>query len=496
MANCWKHGDYEGWECPTCAQVEATLKAGEEAAEAAREAGDQAAEAAREAADRAAEATYTAALESQIQGAIQHEETIEAQRETVRQHALLARDGWKLEVQSKVQRGLELLNNKMPSEASAVLGSAIATDPANMYGHLYLALSHLLMGKGNSEEAGRHRKLWAAHLTKAVQLLGTSDYSDLHAHAELARCFWIPDDDEHGLPETSAARALLHQKISTYISQFSVDEIFVDKDRCFLMAYVDDGWTIFLPEVVEAVQPNLLRADYVKAALERGAADSAALASARIWKNGAETWKPGNVRWMEGALCAYEVKQKAGLGTPKESVQAIEQWNIDTQAALFERLPADSETLQGLVSEDAWASFKGDLLALYDRLRIALYNRLDRLASERAPKYSKYGLGTGCGLAVGALFFGLLLGVLVTLPQTNQRVVEETFTLFGCASLLFAPLFALVLVKILNASRRRSNLEEAIREARAGQQNLEISIGYGGPSTTLAPNHSVSSPGV
>jgi hypothetical protein len=184
MTRCWNgHGEYNGYECPTCAQIKAT-----------REAGEAVAGAARDAADRAEQAAALQLAQAQELARAQYG-TQEAIHRAAEQNQLLARDGWKLQVESKVQRALELLNNDMFPESSSVLRDALATDPGNLFAHIYLAVSEL--------RSGNFDEYWL-HLQKGIQLLGTNDYSTVAPYRETTRIFFVPSPDE----ENSAFRRL------------------------------------------------------------------------------------------------------------------------------------------------------------------------------------------------------------------------------------------------------------------------------------------------
>src|SRR3954454_18042105 len=256
MTRCWNgHGEYDGYECPTCAQINAT-----------REAGENAAETARDAADRA---EYSAALQlakAQRLADAQYE-TQEAIHRAADQNHLLARDGWKLQVVSKVQRGLELLNNDMFEEASSILRNALATDPGNLFAHIYLALAE--------RSSGNPAEYWL-HLQKGAQLLGTSDYSSVAAYRETITAFSIPSGYEKDA-NVVTLRDVLFKKLRAYFVRCPADS-----DISLLKAIIQKKWDEIARLGVGVIDTRQLSLDFVRMSMKQGCDDTAALAAEKL----------------------------------------------------------------------------------------------------------------------------------------------------------------------------------------------------------------------
>jgi hypothetical protein len=334
MPKCWNgHGEYDGHECPTCAQIDATKRAGEMVAKATREAADREERSAQHRAEQSAHA---------------HQEALHAQYGTqaaihraAEQNELLARDGWKLQVESKVQRALELLNNDMFAESSSILRDALATDPGNLFVHLYLAVGE--------RSSGKPKEYWV-HLQKAIQLLGTTDYSTVVPYSETMKVFLVQaPNDETG--EFRGLRELLFKKLRAFLQNQPSDI-----DIQFLDTTIDRGWDEIARLSVDAIDPGQLSLKYVQTSLDHECYDTAAFIAQRIVEVAAARIDPST--WLQGALTMWQIKHRVNRGTPEKSVRLLARWNIEQVADVL-----DNSLLIEIRSSDPFRRLHGYPLA-------------------------------------------------------------------------------------------------------------------------------------
>ncbi len=172
MSRCLKCGNYySGWDCPVCAQVDATNRQTEAIERAEKARAEQADEAARRLEEREDEQRREsererewreeqAAIEREIardeaeRRAAQMEEmtrrAVEEQRLIAQEEACererIAATGWQLQAQAKVDRAAELLNAGLYSDAIALLADAMRQDPGNSMAHLEAGEAYLRLG--------------------------------------------------------------------------------------------------------------------------------------------------------------------------------------------------------------------------------------------------------------------------------------------------------------------------------------------------------------
>ena len=281
MYECSRHGPYSGMECPTCSLESATYEAAAITAAATAEAAAIQAEEIR----RAAEETLAAQYETQ-----------QAIESSIRENRRLAEDGWKLEVQSKVRRSVELLNAKLYADAGELLRSALQQDPGNLYGHLYLAVA----------EVAQERPLnYVLEMTKAIQLLGSPEHrsSDNYRHV----MEWFTSDADDNLVRAIAEKV---------ISLAERDAVQIDQD--LLLEIADHGWTDLTKTVAPCILPAKCSWGLVKGLLERNCADAAWSAARRMVEAGGSA--ADVPMWLQGALSIWEVKHASGLGEPMNNV--------------------------------------------------------------------------------------------------------------------------------------------------------------------------------
>ncbi|HEV7425732.1 MAG TPA: hypothetical protein VGQ46_05145 [Thermoanaerobaculia bacterium] len=456
MSHCWNgHGDYDGYECPTCAQIEATREAGETAAEAARDAADRAE---RSAALQLAEAQRLAEQAEQA-----HREALQAQYETQEaiqrasdQNRRLVRDGWKLQVESKVQRAVELLNNDMSSESAAILRDALAADPGNLFVHIYLALAEL--------QGGNAADYWL-HLQKGIQLLGTSDYSTVLAYRETTKVFVVPSAGDEETNESRQIRELLFKKLRTYLTSQPGDI-----DMHLLEAIAEKGWDDLARLSVAAIDPSRLSLAYVETALDHHCNEAALFAASVMVESGAA--KKDAPTWLQGALTAWQVKHRIGLGAPENSLRLLAAWNIDEVGGLIELFASNYDAMKRSFTEPAWTSFGAQFKSYYKDIRKTVYEHIDRKARAISESSQFSGAGIGCLLAFVTFF---LLAIVANVLHTSESgpfiifiVLAATVAGFGGA-------------KLQKTSNRQKVFNERQSHFRSLQEQIERAIGFMAP---------------
>jgi len=452
MSRCWSHGDYDGYECPTCAQIEATQEAGEAAAEATRDAADRAEQSA---ALQLAEAQRLAEQAEQA-----HQEALQAQYETQEaiqrasdQNRRLVRDGWKLQVESKVQRAVELLNNDMYSEAAAILRDALAADPGNLFVHIYLALA----------------EYWS-HLQKGIQLLGTSDYSTVLAFRETTKIFLVPSAGDEEMAQPRHVRDLLFKKLRTYLSSRPTDI-----DMHLLQAIAEKGWDEMGRLSVAAIDPSRLSLAFVETALNHGCNETALYAATAMVESGATTKDAPT--WLQGALTAWQVKHRIGLGAPENSLRLLAGWNIEEVGGLTELFASNYDAMKQSFSEPGWTSFVTQFRSYYHDIRKAIYDHIDRRARASSEASQKSGAGLGCAVALVTFF---ALAIITSAIHPRDPGPLSVFILIG------AIVAGVLGAKLQKDSARQKVFSEHQNRLRLSQQQVEHAIGFMGPAPTLS----------
>jgi hypothetical protein len=417
--------------------------------EATREAGEKAADAARDAADRADHAAARQLAQAQRLADAQYE-TQEAIHRAADQNHLLARDGWKLQVTSKVQRGLELLNNDMFEEASSILRNALATDPGNLFAHIYLALAE--RSSGNSAE------YWL-HLQKGAQLLGTIDYSTLGAYRETLAAFSVPSGQEKD-PKVLILRDVFFKRLQAYFASRPSD-----LDIPLLQEIVDRGWDDIARLGVDVIDARRLSLQFVQIVMKQDCYETAALAAEKLVEVAAT--RKDISAWLQCSLTAWQIKRNAGRGTPEKGVRFLTGWKIEEVATLLDEFVTQRDTMSRSFSEAAWVSLASALRSYYRQVREAMYEYLDRTARARSASTPTNAVIVGVASAIITLL--VLAGISALFDATQAFVFLIVGVAFGAG---------VVATNLRGTSARTKAFTEHQTHLRALQLRIERAIGF------------------
>jgi hypothetical protein len=437
LSRCWNHGEYDGYECPTCAQIKAT---------------EAVAEATRNAADRE---ERSAALQIAQAQRLEHAQygTQDAIHRAAEQNQILVRDGWKLQVDSKVQRALELLNNDMFAESSSILRDALATDPGNLFVHIYLAVAELRSGKFD--------EYWL-HLQKGIQLLGTTDYSTVVPYRETTKLFFVPSPDEENAGYRKL-REVFFQKLGAYLQNRPRDV-----DVQLLEAIAQKGWDDIARLGVAAIDPERLSLSFVQISLKHGCTETAAFAAQKLVELAAA--RKDTSAWLEGALTMGQIRHRINRDALHNCVRLLAGWPIEQVYNLLDQFVTDHYTMKRSFSNDAWISLSVAFRSYYREIRTTIYEYIDRRA--RAQSQSAQTGAAVWGLGVSAVAFVVLLAISTIFNAT------QSFLLFIAVAAIGA---GIVVSEIRKASAIRQAFTECQAELRALQQRIEQGMGFGEP---------------
>lgn len=466
MGHCFSHGKYDGWRCPVCDVAEAADKAGKAAAEAAktaqrdteeavRESAKQAAEASREAAERLIDAQREAAAEAAeasreaAEGFRQEQElTREAIEKGVEEHERIARDSWKLEADSKVDRAIQLTKSGLFQEASGLCRDALKQDPANIYGHCVLASCLFKLGdSGGSNQA----------MLKAVQLLGSDEWGS--APIFNAVLTWIPDDaDSHVVSEFRAKLKGLSPEWSSRLPSL-------------FEALAAKGWhedALMLAKQVSITQRTLVESEALLETLVRlGSIKAAHVLSQRIGRAAAAAKAIGP--WFSSAGWALELHNRTGEGDPAVVLNATTHWDDKVVTDAVSQLATRRQQLEKNFRPDTVEDIVSCVASRYKARQDTIHEGFKRHAAAAAGSYKK--LTFGRAFLVGLLVVALCLIVITTFVEPNWSMGYRVMN--GClGGLLIGIVPAFPLWLIVNVTRKRQCQKQAEAEKLEEERRL------------------------
>lgn len=455
---CYEHQrEYvAGGECPICGIKSAAHDAGRTAAAAAgagaAHVGDRIDAAAEritgaigEAADRIVDAQWatTAAVQ----------ETNALIRDSMEQQHRLAKEGWRLVAQSKVERGLELLEAGLPDKALATLQEAVEGPNADR-GNL---AASVLLGRAY-EETGQPEKALPV-FRDAVKLLGMQEYAEPAHFIQVLRSLppallpaVEPDFTTRiaraHLSHRDAPRLLQHVALVRYRGAVDVVAKSIDEES------VNDGTLA----VLDATGFS-----------DAGAAIAHRAADVALYKGDAGRWGAAfahaamREKWRARRLCE-------GLSDPKVPADRV---NAFLRAAIHFLTGKDADHARESLRE-VYEQRKSDLSAFY-RQRVAddvsrKTERRDAASSEQVKNQAL----TGCGALFGVMLV-LYLAVLIAWHKdaiaegTGDRILLITFVI-GIAAII-----ARIVVPALR--RREQEMLSPADEAARECQSLEAALG-------------------
>jgi uncharacterized membrane protein YeaQ/YmgE (transglycosylase-associated protein family) len=356
--------------------------------------------------------------------------------------------GWKTEAESKVRRATELLNAGLTPDAERLLVDALASDPGNLRGHVYLATCRIMAGDHDG---------YAEHLVKAMQLLGSSGNNDSASYAELLRAIGRCEPAER--TRIAAAAEIGDRKIETFLTEHSGD---VRPDVIYAAIEIrQDGPGL---RFVKYIEPKWLSAGVVKTALENDCPKIAQFAALNMVIAGGE--QKDAPMWLQGALCLWEVKHATGEGAADGNLELLEDWPVENVAALFELFAANSAAMRQSFSDETWKSFREQFSMLYAGWRERIYAHLNGIASQQAAKPKRYGWATGCALyLIAAVVFSLLLALVGVSQDTAPKI-----------GAVFGVIAAIILIILMNQRERQKVIDAAMAPYVAQQRQVEAAL--------------------
>lgn len=433
MLECSRHGRHAGVECPVCSTEAATMRAAQMAAAATAEQTERLAYEAQLAAER------QVAAQQEVRRAI--EEGIIANRE-------LARDGWKLEVQSKVERSLELFKAGLLEEASALLGSALNQDPGNLHGHLLRSLM-----ASDSEDYAAHDD----HLIKAIRLLGASGAEGVRAYRNVVASV--------AASAPLKIRDLLTEKLIQYAAAHPFDET-------LLAQLGSKGWDDVIVKLVAYLRAETLSKNVLQLLVRHKCILSGRALAAKVLAASAVTKNAG--QWIVGSLIAIELTKQHGVSDIQDVIPALRNWTTDEAANVFETFADNAPWYVEGVSANTVAYFHTLLAESYEPLRRSFFERIIRLATDHASRAATSVIALGCGFAFATyLVVGIIIGVIAVAAGGRQ----ETGLMIG---LLLSPVGGIIGAQRYAAYARKKRYDERYGYLYKRQVSIERIFGFTG----------------
>ena len=449
---CYEHQrEYVvGGDCPICGIKSAIHGAGRTAAAAATSGAADVGIRIDMAADRIAGAIGNAAdriVDAQWATTEAVQETNRLIREAMEQQHRLAKESWRLVAQSKMERGLELLEAGLPEKALATLQEA-AEGPNADRGNL---AAGVLLGRAYEETGQRDKALGA--LRDAVKLLGMHEYSEPAHYILVLRSlpsalFPTVESDfttriaRAQLADRNAPRLLQHVAMARYRGAVDVIADSIDEE------IVNDG-------TLAALDANGFA--------DAGARIAHRAADVALYKGNAERWSAAFVyiatrdRWRAQRLS----EGLADRNVPAERVDVFLHAAIQ---AIGRKEASEARTRLREVFEQR----KSDLAAFYEQRTADDVRRRTERRDDALSKQVKSQAMMGC-LVLFVVMVILFLSLLIA--SYNGGIAEATVDRILIAA--FGVGVAAIIARIVVPALRRSGEgplapnDEAVRECQA-----------------------------
>lgn len=387
MGECIAHGHHGGWQCPVCSLETAQKESTAEQVRSQRESAETTADAIRQSTERQAESAREVAEATREAAELQAEAAEEAASQTeaaiergISEQKRIARDSWKLEARSKIERVVKLIQAELFEEAVQLAQDAIKTDPGNPAS--YGALSGALRKTGDTAGAD-------AALRKGLKLVRAEPDSGGGAFEVLLS--WLPTPADPGLSEEF--QAVLQSLVKSFPKEISWDILGEAASR---------GWH----ELAERCAGVVDVSNDIGKLIEAGSGGAAAIMAARLYG-----YRDQNVQsWCRGALWAVEVHRRTGKGDPKDAFKVLSGWDAEKMQGMI--LFLEKMSCPVGVSTETLADFRRGVSEAYARKHDAVLSLLrDAAEAEGALAASQAGFGSGCLLWVAIVSLEISLGI-------------------------------------------------------------------------------------